>query len=396
MKRPPSFGVIANMVRIVTAFVAGGMLSAVPVAIAAAPVDYLRNIKPIFERRCYSCHSRLKQKGQLRLDAGALVHKGGKDGPVIKPGQSNESELFKRITSTNADERMPPDSKPLSTEQSQLLKQWIDAGGPYPKDEKIPALPSEHWAFQPIRRPVVPPVKDMRWPRNPIDRFILAQLEARGWKPAHEAEPHALLRRVHLDLTGLPPTLAEQTAVGARSSAVTLDRVIDDLLNRPAYGERWARHWLDLVRYADSNGYERDAEKPFVWRYRDYVIRALNTDKPYDCFVLEQLAGDELPDATGETLIAMGFNRLGHWDDEPADPEMDRFDQLDDIVSTTAQAFLGLTLGCARCHDHKFEPLTARDYYSMVAVFNPLKRPQNGRAELTLPAGTRPEIAAQL
>jgi hypothetical protein len=336
----------------------------------------------------------LKQKGQLRLDAGGLIHKGGKDGPVIKPGHSGESELFKRITSTNEDERMPPDSKPLSAEQSELLKRWIDAGAPYPKDEKIPALPTEHWAFQPVRRPDVPLVKDTRWPRNPIDRFILAQLEGRGWKPAREAEPHALLRRVYLDLTGLPPTLAEQSAFCARPSAVALDRVINDLLNRPAYGERWARHWLDLVRYADSNGYERDAEKPFVWRYRDYVIHALNTDKPYDRFVMEQLAGDELPDATGETLIAMGFNRLGHWDDEPADPEMDRFDQLDDIVGTTAQAFLGLTLGCARCHDHKFEPLTARDYYGMVAVFNALKRPQNGRTELTLPAGRTAEIMA--
>ena len=161
--------------------------------------------------------------------------------------------------------------------------------------------------------------------------------------------------------------------------------MIDDLLRRPEYGERWARHWLDVVRYADSNGYERDAEKPFVWRYRDYVIESLNQDKPFDRFVMEQLAGDELPDRSVETTIATGFLRLGHWDDEPADPATDRYDQLDDIVSTTGQAFLGLTIGCARCHDHKFEPLATRDYYSLLAVFNPLERPRKGRTELALP-----------
>ena len=171
-----------------------------------------------------------------------------------------------------------------------------------------------------------------------------------------------------------------------------LDRVIDDLLGRATYGERWARHWLDVVRYADTNGYERDAIKPHAWRYRDYVIRSLNKDKPYDRFVLEQLAGDELPDRNAETMIALGFNRLGAWDDEPADPETDRFDQLDDVVSTASQAFLGVTLGCARCHNHKFDPLTARDYYSMVAVFNGLQRPRNGRTELDLAVGTSEEL----
>ncbi|MBI2946839.1 MAG: DUF1553 domain-containing protein [Verrucomicrobia bacterium] len=254
--------------------------------------------------------------------------------------------------------------------------------------------PSEHWAFQAVQRPLIPSVKDGAWCRNPIDRFVLAKLEARGWQPASEASPSALLRRVYLDLTGLPPTLAEQDAFRGKPPEAALDSVIDALLSRPAYGERWARHWLDLARYADSNGYERDAAKPFVWRYRDSVIRAFNADKPFDRFILEQLAGDELPDASAETLIATGFYRLGHWDDEPADPDADRFDQLDDIVTTTSQVFLGLTLGCARCHDHKFEPLTTRDYYSMVAVFNPLQRPQNGRSELALPAGSPGELAA--
>ena len=366
--------------------------------LASAAPDYSRDIRPILEKRCYSCHSRLKQEGKLRLDAGALIHKGGKNGPVMAPGKSAASKIVKRLITQDENDRMPPEGKPLSPDQIALIKSWIDAGANFPADETIPRLPAEHWAFQPVRRPTVPPVKNGKWVYNPIDHFVLAKLEARGSRPAKEATPSALLRRLHLDLNGLPPTLAEQgtfaRAAGNGHFAAVLDTVITDLLARPQYGERWARHWLDVVRYADSNGYERDAEKPFVWRYRDFVIRAFNDDKPYDRFLLEQFAGDELSDANGDTLIATGLHRLGNWDDEPADPELDRFDQLDDMVSTTSQAVLGLTLGCARCHDHKFEPLTTRDYYSMVAIFNPLKRPQNGRTELTLAAGRVGETAA--
>jgi hypothetical protein len=271
--------------------------------------------------------------------------------------------------------------------------------GGEPRGQEIAAYDSlvqpahrQHWAFRPVERPDVPRVRDTAWVRNPIDAFVLSRLEARGWKPAPPANPQALLRRLYLDLTGLPPTPAEQETFLRDSSPTALERVIDDLLARPAYGERWARHWLDIVRYADTNGYERDGTKPHVWRYRDYVIRALNADKPYDRFVLEQLAGDELPDASAETLIATGFHRLGPWDDEPADPDEDRFDQLDDLVSTTWLAFQGLTLGCARCHNHKLEPLTQLDYYRQVAVFAPLKRPRSGRTELDLPAGSPAEI----
>ena len=361
---------------------------------SAAPPDYTREVKPLFEKRCASCHGRLKQKADLRLDAGALIHMGGKNGSVIAPGKSRESVLLQRVSTLDEKERMPEEGKPLSAEEIALLAAWIDAGAPYPNDEKAPAAPADHWAFQPVTRPPVPEVKDAAWCRNPIDRFILAKLEARGWRPAAEASSAALLRRTHLDLTGLPPNLADQDAFRSDSSETALDAVIDKLLARPAYGERWARHWLDLARYADSNGYERDAAKPFVWRYRDYVIRAFNGDKPFDRFILEQIAGDELPEASADTLIATGFQRLGHWDDEPADPDTDRFDQLDDMVATTSQVFLGLTLGCARCHDHKFEPLSTRDYYSMVAVFRPLDRPRNGRTELTLPAGSPAELAA--
>jgi Protein of unknown function (DUF1553)/Protein of unknown function (DUF1549) len=265
-----------------------------------------------------------------------------------------------------------------------LIPVYAAAQFPTPEqyDAKIKPKDREHWAFQPVHAKAIPTVKDAAWVRTPIDAFVLAKLEAKGWKPAPHAEPRAILRRLYLDVTGLPPTLAEQAAFLGDPSPVALDRLVDDLLSRPAYGERFARHWLDLARYADTNAYERDALKPSVWRYRDYVIRAFNTDKPFDRFVREQIAGDELPDATEETVIATGFHRLGPWDDEPADVTADRFDQLDDIVSTTAQVFLGLTLACARCHDHKFEPLTMHDYYRMVAVFDPLKRPQYGRADV--------------
>jgi hypothetical protein len=245
---------------------------------------------------------------------------------------------------------------------------------------------SRHWAFQGIRPVAIPSVRDCQWVQNPIDSFVLSRLEARGWRPAPAVERKALLRRVVLDVVGLPPSVAEQKAWEHDTAADAYERLIERLLASPHYGERWARHWLDVARYADTNGYERDADKPQVWRYRDYVIQSFNADKPFDRFVMEQLAGDELPDASPETIIATGFLRLGPWDDEPADPKVDHFDQLDDMVAATSQAFLGLTLGCARCHNHKFEPLSMHDYYSMVAVFHPLKRPQNGRTELDRPA----------
>jgi Protein of unknown function (DUF1553)/Protein of unknown function (DUF1549) len=259
-------------------------------------------------------------------------------------------------------------------------------------DKLITASDRAHWAYQPVQRPAVPKVRASDWVINPIDAFILANLEAEGLRPSPAAEPRALLRRVHLDLTGLPPTLGEQERFLADPSPVALRKIVDELLARPTYGERWARHWLDLVRYADTNGYERDADRPSVWRYRDYVIRAFNDDKPFDRFVLEQLAGDELPNATGETLIATTYYRLGPWDDEPADPQEDRFDQLDDMVATTSQVFLGLTLACARCHNHKFDALTQHDYYRMVAIFSPLQRPTRGRQELDLPAASAQEL----
>lgn len=262
-------------------------------------------------------------------------------------------------------------------------------------DQSITDDDRTHWSYLPVRRPKLPDVNNESWIRNPIDRFVLSRLEKKGWKPAAKLSRRALLRRAHLDLIGFPPELDEQQQFVDDTSPNAFERVVDSLLSRSNYGERWGRHWLDLVRYAETNGYERDGEKPHVWRYRDYVIRAFNDDRRYDRFILEQLAGDELPDRSTQTVIGTGFYRLGPWDDEPADPAQDRTDQLDDMIRTTSQTFLGLTLGCARCHDHKFDAITVHDYYRMYAVFDPLKRVQSGRGDLDAPAGSRQQLAAQ-
>jgi hypothetical protein len=233
-----------------------------------------------------------------------------------------------------------------------------------------------HWSFRPVQQTFVPAVRQRDWPRSPVDAFVLARLEKEGLQPAPPADKRTLLRRVYLDLIGLPPTPQEQQAFLDDPSPDAFVRVVDKLLAQPEYGERWARHWLDVARYAESNGYERDGAKPNAWRYRDYVIDSFNRDKPFDQFVREQIAGDELPGSNAETQIATTFLRLGSWDDEPAEFLVDRYDQLDDVLGTTATAFLALTLRCARCHDHKFEPFSQADYYRMLAVFEPLKRPE--------------------
>ncbi len=332
----------------------------------------------------------------LRLDHRPGALKGGESGtPALIPGNSGGSQLIRFVSGADPAIVMPPQGDRLSEAQIGLLRTWIDQGAHYSEEasaNEVQAGRSSHWSFQPLVPPAIPEVSDRDWVRSPIDAFVLKKLEARGWKPSAPAEPRALLRRIYLDLIGLPPTLDEQDQILTDPSPQRFDQLVSKLLKRPGYGERWGRHWLDLVRYAETNGYERDATKPSVWKYRDYVIRSLNQDKPYDRFILEQLAGDELPDRSAETFIATGFTRLGPWDDEPADFDQDRFDQLDDIVRTTAEVFLGMTLGCARCHDHKFDPITQRDYYSMVAIFDGLQRPRDGRRELDSPIGTREQL----
>ena len=264
------------------------------------------------------------------------------------------------------------------------------------------------WSLRPVVRPPVPVVKHSAWVRNPLDAFVMARLEAAGFEPAPPATMRRLVRRAWLDMLGLPPSPEAIDAAVADDVAGAFTRTVDALLANPHYGERWGRHWLDLVRYADTNGYEVDGIKPLAWKYRDWVVRALNADKPYDRFVLEQLAGDELPDADTDTVLATGFYRVGPWDAErgasvqKSEVIEELYNELDDLVSTTSQVFLGLTLGCARCHDHKFDPLTSRDYYSMVAVFRGLKREHKGRTELARPAvpparlaGTDPKLLPQ-
>ena len=307
-----------------------------------------------------------------------------------------------------AGEMPPPDAKdrrPLSDGERRTLAAWIEAGASWPKDRELgiheKPLDLEKarafWSFQPVRRAAVPKAGEADRVANPIDAFVRERLKAAGLGLSPRAGLAVLLRRVSLDVRGLPPTLEEQDAFLNDESPEAYERLVDRELCDPAYGERWSRHWLDVVRYADSNGYERDGAKPSVWRYRDYVIAALNGDKPYDRFVLEQLAGDELADASYETLIATGFHALGAWQDEvdPLEAAQYRADELDDMVRTTSQTFLGLTLGCARCHNHKFDPLTMVDYYSLVSILAPLKRPNKGRTDRDVPLGTPEQITAQ-
>ena len=365
---------------------------------ATTDVDFSRQVEPILRDRCFACHGANVQLSGLRLDERSHALKGGDSGlPSVIPGDSAQSLLIRTVAGLDPDRIMPKTGDRLTSEEIGLLRTWIDAGADYTEsaDSRPAADGKDHWSFQPLASPAVPAVKNAGWVRNPIDSFVLAKLEARGWKPSPPAGNEALLRRIYLDLVGLPPTPREQQEFLKQSSPEQFDRLVGELLDRPGYGERWGRHWLDVVRYAETNGYERDATKPEVWKYRDYVIRSLNRDKPYDRFILEQLAGDELDDATAETHVALGFNRLGPWDDEPADFDQDRFDQLDDVVRTTSEAFLGLTMGCARCHDHKFDPLTQKDYYGMAALFNGLRRSQTGRREDSLPVGDHAQLTQQ-
>ncbi len=322
-------------------------------------VDFAGQIQPILARKCYSCHGPDLQEGGLRFDNRETVVGEAESGkPALVAGKADASELLRRVTSDIEDERMPPEGKRLSESEISALSEWIDAGAEY----------APHWSFQPIQRNQPPAVKDASWLRQPIDAFVLAKLENHNLRPAEMATPSDLLRRVYFDVTGLPPAPEVVAQWCENWDESSYERMVDQLLADPALGERWARTWLDVVRFAETNSFERDNPKPNAWKYRDYVINAFSSDKPYDQFVREQLAGDELQVVTPESLTATGFYRLGIWDDEPADPLQARFDEYDDILMTTSQAFMALTLNCARCHDHKIDPLTQKDYYSMVAL----------------------------
>ena len=333
------------------------MSGLVPLA-ANADVDFARDIQPLLARRCYSCHGPDTREAGLRLDDSAAATAELDSGATaVVPGKPAASEMLARITATDPDVTMPPEGPRLTADEVAALEQWIAAGAEW----------QAHWAFRPVVRPPVPEATEQG---DPVDAFVAAGLAPRGLSRSPTADKETLLRRATYSVTGLPPTEQEMRLFLADNSADAWEKVVDRLLASPHYGEHWARHGLDLVRYAETNSFERDGVKPHAWRYRDYVIRSFNDDKPYDRFVIEQLAGDELPDPSADALIATGYYRLGLWDDEPADRLQARYDWLDDIVSTTGHTFLGLTISCARCHDHKIDPLPQRDYYAMLAFFN--------------------------
>ena len=345
-----------------------------------------QKVHPILEKHCYECHgAKDRLKGGLRLTSReGLIH-GGDSGSAINPGKPADSVLLRMLSYKDDHHQMPPDGK-LPKAQIDTLAEWIEMGAPYNPLREIKGV-AEHeseynnkvndearryWAFQSIGRPQPPKVANAAWSKNPIDAYIFAKLAEKGLKPNAPASRRALIRRAYYDLIGLPPTPAEVAAFenDPAPTAKAFEAVIDRLLAKPQYGEKWGRHWLDLVRYAETNGYERDNPKPEVWRYRDYVIRAFNQDKPYDRFIREQLAGDEFENPDADAIIATGFHRLGIWDDEPVDPDQAYFDTLDDVMRATGETFLGMTVGCARCHDHKIDPFPMADYYRMQSFFN--------------------------
>jgi hypothetical protein len=356
-------------------------------AASAEEPDFERQVAPFFANYCLDCHRPGKSNAGLSVATRQGLLTGGDSGPAILPDQPAQSLILDRLRTR----QMPPEDekhprrKPTDEEIHQI-ESWIAAGANWPHDREIGLheqtvdlnAARRFWSFQPVRRPPTPQVAHVDRVANPIDAFIWQKLEAAGLELSPRAGRRDLLRRASLDVTGLPPSVVAQDQFLADNSREAFAAEIDRLLGDTAYGERWARHWLDLVRYADSNGYEHDRSKPNVWRYRDYVIDAFNADKPYNRFVLEQLAGDELPDADETTRIATGFFALGPWLDEvdPLVAAQIRADELDDLVHTTSQALLGLTLSCARCHNHKFDPLTMVDYYSLVAILSPLKQSQ--------------------
>ena len=342
----------------------------------------------LLTNKCLKCHAGESPKGELNLTTRAGILKGGESGSAVDLKNHADSNL---LTAVNYESFEMPPTGQMSPEQISTLTRWVKMGLPWPEDlheiefEEAPGPPvvddetKNFWSFQQVQQPKVPDVTDAG--NNAIDAFIRHRLTAAGLQAPPAARPRELVRRMHYDLLGLPPEPTDVERWAARISAAGgelnqsgVAELVDHLLDSPHYGEQWGRHWLDLVRYAETNSYERDGAKPHVWRYRDYVIRSFNDDKPYDLFITEQLAGDEIKKPTPDSIVATGYYRLGRWDDEPADPKLAFYDDIDDIITTTSHTFLGLTLNCARCHDHKIDPVPQRDYYRMVAFFKNVRR----------------------
>jgi mono/diheme cytochrome c family protein len=348
-----------------------------PAAAAAQPVDYTKEIKPILTQHCVTCHGAAKPRGGLRLDTAAAALAGGKSGRVVVRGKGAESPLIEALRGEGATDRMPLNRPPLSAAEIKLIEAWIDQGAIAQPGEQPGVPPAKlHWAFNPPVRPAVPRLSHPEWAANPIDCFIQARLEAAGLSPSPDADRRTLFRRLSLDLTGLPPSLEEVDAFLADGSPTASSRAVDRLLASPYFGERWARLWLDQARYADSNGYNIDAPRS-IWKYRDWVIAAINSGMPFDRFAIEQLAGDLCARAEFGPRIATGFHRNTLINQEGGiDVEQFRVDSIVDRVNTTATVFLGLTIGCAQCHDHKYDPISQREYYELYAFFNNVDEPE--------------------
>ena len=346
-----------------------------PAQPAAEPADPALPADPtaalqVLKARCWSCHNAEKRESGLRLDHRAHLLEGGDSGPAAVPGNSRSSRLLARITSTSPDERMPPEGPPVTAAETALLAAWIDQGITWP--EKVASTDApRHWAWQPLNPQLPSANPQTSAEHNEIDLFVLDRLHRAGLSPAAPASRETLIRRASLDLTGLLPTPAEVAAFVADQSPDAWERVVDRLLASPHFGERWGRHWLDRARYADSDGYEKDNARPDAWRWRDWVIDAFNSDMPFDQFTIEQLAGDLLPDATPMQRLATAFHRQTLTNTEGGtDQEEFRVEACFDRTETTGAVWLGLTVGCARCHSHKYDPLSQREYYQMFAVFN--------------------------
>jgi mono/diheme cytochrome c family protein len=343
-------------------WLAGGVL------LADDRVEYARSVKPIFTARCYACHGALKQQNGLRLDTVEFIKKGGDTGPAIVPGRSAESRLVDHITGTGGARRMPPKSEGEGLDERQIaaIKLWIDQGAIGPADEKPEPDPRAHWAFKAPVRPVLPKVKDAAWAKNPIDAFLAAEHEKRGLVPQRLADKSVLLRRVYLDLIGLPPTRDELAAFLKDESPDTYEKVVDRLLASKQYGERWGRHWMDVWRYSDwwGLGAEVRNSQKHIWHWRDWIIESLNADKGYDQMLREMLAADELYPTDPDRLRATGFLARSYF-------IFNRNSWLEEVVEHTSKAFLGVTLNCARCHDHKYDPFAQQDYYRFRSFFEP-------------------------
>ncbi|MFO0869888.1 MAG: PSD1 and planctomycete cytochrome C domain-containing protein [Pirellulales bacterium] len=389
-----------------------GMLGAVLAAssgtrVARAAPDFERDVAPLLLRRCVACHDDTNASGGLSLVSAPRLTAGGDSGVVVHPGQPDDSYLLQRV---DAGEMPPPrlgKSRQLPEAERQILREWVAAGAPWPAGRQLDLFERttesrggrDWWSFQPVRQPALPDAvpqdpDSQVAPRTAVDRWIRQSLLAQHLTAAPPAPPRLLLRRLTIDLTGLPPTAEELDEFADDPAPDAYERRVERLLASPRLGERWGRYWLDLVRYADTCGYERDQEKPLAWRYRDWVIQSINTDRPYDEFVRAQLAGDELESRSAADLIATGFLRLGTWNDEPNDPQEYKYERLEDLVHATSTAFLALTTKCARCHEHKFDPIPQVDYYRLAAAFWPGPIEPRGRELLGGP--TRDELGAEV